>query len=1309
MSTIQWTKPEGSTWTDDQWTAIAARGRNLLVAAAAGSGKTAVLVERIIRRIADESNPVDVDRLLVATFTKAAAAEMRHRIREALEKALTAAPESEHLRKQLALIGRSSITTLHSFCMEVIQRHYQMIGLDPGFRIANETEAELMRQDVLEELLEEHYGNSGEDSLFWSLVDRFSGERSDEALYRLIQKLYDESRSHATPNLWLSDMADLFHCESLEDSSWISTLLSDVGLELEGARGLLQSAITMSEGPGGPLPYVETLKDDLATVEHLEQILSVSWEHAYHAFQGSSFGKLKPVKGDDVDKEVQEAVKELRNLVKKVIEKLKEDLFGREPEQFISELRQLAPVMKTLVDLIVEFGDKYSAAKKDKGLLDFADLEHYCLRILRQPDTDPNELLPSVAAEEYREQFEEVLLDEYQDTNRVQEAIVELISRPGTGNRFMVGDVKQSIYRFRLAEPGLFLEKYKSYSVTGEGTGWRIDLARNFRSRQQVVDGVNVIFKQVMNEKVGEISYDDRAELVCGASYPEVIAEDGELDPMCIEMMLIDKAKEEKSAEGDETSAANDEAEEGDSEVSTNVELELETAQLEARAIGAEIRKLMGMEESVKPFEVFDKRTGGMRPVMFRDMVILLRATSAWSPVFIEELKQLGIPAYADLNTGYFTATEIETMMSLLKIIDNPYQDISFAAVLRSPILGLTADEMAQIRIHGEHRAYFDAAHQFVEKHNPLPFESKQVDTNQAFFPYLAEVAAASEAGGHFVLAGKLGDFLNKLDVWRTEARRGALSELIWKIYRETGFYDFTGGMPGGLQRQANLRALYDRAKQYEATSLRGLFRFLRFIERMKDSGGDLGTARALGEQEDVVRIMSIHKSKGLEFPVVFVGGLAKMFNQQDLNGSFLIHKELGFGPKFVDPSLRIAYPTLPMLAIRRRMRMETLAEEMRILYVALTRAREKLYLTATVPSLQKLATKWMRIMECNTMELPDFELSKARSYLDWMGPSLIRHPHAKTLREIGRTGHAHNDVLSDDPSMWKFTVIRAEELQSMSMEEIVSQRDEEKLDALKSFQSVGDVAGNEQAKIILEESLTWSYPYPQGAHYFAKTSVSEMKRLERLKNLMESEESVSGDLLQLDAVKKPSLARRPRFMEQEQMNAAERGTVYHSVMQLVPVETQVTLETVNTTLRHMVDKQLITVEQRGAVNPLDVLGFFESDLGKQVLLSPKVHREVPFSYGLKAEEAYDAGAAGMQETVLIQGVIDCLVETDNGLLLIDYKTDAVRGNRIEELKQRYELQLRIYSRAIEEIWKKPVVGQYLYFFDGRHVISMGE
>ncbi|WP_028610365.1 helicase-exonuclease AddAB subunit AddA [Paenibacillus harenae] len=1274
-------KPENSTWTDDQWDAIVTSGSNILVAAAAGSGKTAVLVERIIRKISAQS---DVDRLLVATFTKAAAAEMKERIRIALEKELEKQPDSEHLRRQLALMNRASITTLHSFCLDVIRRYYPLIGLDPGFRIANETESELMRLDVLDQLFEQKYESAGDDGAFLRLADRYGGERGDEPLYRLVQQLYDFSQSHPWPEHWLRETAaafDITDVAELQRSEWVASLQGDIRLALDGAASLLRQALELTRQPAGPAPYAASFDEDLLMVGSLSELINTSpWESWIGPFQSVQFGKLKPMRGEEYDKSLQEQAKELRDNAKKLITALADELFGRSAGQFLEELRELAPLMRALAELVIDFGESYEAAKRAKGLLDFGDLEHYCLRILRDPASTPNRLIPSVAALEFQQQFDEILLDEYQDTNMVQEAIVSLIERPGHGNRFMVGDVKQSIYRFRLAEPRLFLQKYKSYlSRQGQGEqtnetspGLRIDLARNFRSRAEVVDGVNAIFRSIMRENVAEMDYDERAELVCGAAYPDPEPADN-----CrVEFAVLNKAGADDAAEdsdGPEFTEQEEDIEQNENGSAAESAAELKTAQLEARWIAERLRRLID-----SGFQVYDGKRKASRSLQWRDVVILLRATQQWAPIMIEELQANGIPAYAELSSGYFDAVEVETMMSLLRVIDNPYQDIPLAAVLRSPLFALNAEELARIRILSAKGSYFDAV-----------------------------LHAAGDLFLDEGLRRKLSQFLDGLDRWRAEARQGSLAGLLWAIYRETGYYDFVGGLPGGTQRQANLRALHDRARQYEATSFRGLFRFLRFIERMRDSGGDLGTARALGEQEDVVRIMSIHKSKGLEFPVVFVAGLGKLFNQQDVRSAFLKHKQLGFGPRFVDPELRISYPTLPYLAIRRAMRMEMLAEEMRILYVALTRPKEKMFLVGTVADAEAKLKRWLASVDADGT-MPDFRVASARSYIDWLGPLAARQMAEQEQLSAG-----------GNPPQWQAGILAAallvnEAAAASDITEASSGDLTERLQAVTSLSLLEDTEPDEELRLRLE----WEYPHKAAAELAAKTSVTEMKRLyadvqedaapmDDPPASGEAHGSGSGRRVPSTGISAFRL-RRPSFMAEVSLTAAEKGSVNHLLMQHVPLSGDMDEAKLQQTMENMIERRILTVKQSESIDLPGVAAFFGSGLGQRLLSADWVRREIPFSCMFPASRVYPRTDVSLaDEPILIQGIIDCLFEDRDGIVLLDYKTDRIVGSRWELAAERHRFQLELYAEAIESVLGRPIQERHVFFFDGGQSVQL--
>ncbi|WP_059044184.1 helicase-exonuclease AddAB subunit AddA [Paenibacillus rubinfantis] len=1334
-------KPAGSYWSDDQWRAIALSGGDMLVAAAAGSGKTAVLVERIIRKLTDREQPLSVDRLLVATFTKAAAAEMRGRITEALEKELAKDPGNEYLNRQLAMLGRASITTLHSFCMEVIQRYYTLIPLDPGFRIASESETALLRQEVLEELLEEKYGSEPADSPFFKLVDLFGGERSDAAVFTLVQRLYDFSRSHPWPDHWLREASSAFlaaDLDALEKSAWVQSLLADTSLALGGAVSLLSQAKALALSPGGPEPYAVTLEEDLNVVRTLQEaVAGGAWASLYDVFLGASFGKLKPVKKDQTDPEVQERVKALREEAKKTVTDLRTQLYGRPAEAFLREMHDMAPLLGALSELVSDFGECYRLQKVSKGWLDFSDLEHYCLQILRHPDSEPGELRPSDAAMEYRQQFDEVLLDEYQDTNTVQETIVRLIARENPGNRFMVGDVKQSIYRFRLAEPGLFLEKYRTYGDDFDGSGLRIDLARNFRSRREVVDAVNLLFRQIMNESVAEISYDPRAELVYGEGFP--LEETEDYRP---ELLLIDRDK--GSGNGSDTSDRGDsELSEGDGGDEEDEAALIEAVRLEARAIAARIRGMLG--EGGEPLRIYDKQLQAMRPVAFRDMVILLRSTLTWAPAMIEELRVEGIPAYGELSQGYFQASEVETMLSLLQVIDNPLQDIPLAAVLRSPLYDFSEEELAEIRLASSGGRYYEAVLARAAAGNvEASSGDRRGDEGEealAIHPAAEPVGSSDEDP----LAQKLQAFLRQLEAWRSMARVGQLGDLIREIYRETGYLEWVGGLPSGTQRQSNLQALLDRARQYEvSSSAPGLFRFLRYVTRLRENGSDLGAPGDAGEQGDGVRIMTIHKSKGLEFPVVFVAGLSKPFNRQDLNAPFLMHKEMGFGPKFVDANTRVSYPTLPNLAIRRRAQMELLAEEMRVLYVALTRPKDKLVLVSSVKNLAKSVETWGGALEADGLPLPDYLLARGRCYLDWIGPALIRHPSLRGLRLFAGLPEVGPAVLADSPSEWNVGFISARAAGQTGGAEVAATAeaaavDPAQIQALVSGRPVAvlsaeaDDAEATALKAAVESRLSWTYPYAAASRIAAKTSVTEMKALlsqqEEPARDVFAEAELAREREQAESEEPPELKlhlRRPRFMEQRKLTPTERGVAYHTLMQHLPFDAEPGIAVVQATLSGLVERRIMTAEQAAAIDAENIARLLTSPLGELLRQADWVKREMPFSYGLPAAEAspqlggleaLESGAPGSSavireldgETVLIQGIVDCLFAVGGKVYLLDYKSDRVLEHRggTAALAESYRFQLELYAKAVEDITGSAVDEKWLYFFDGGQAVKL--
>jgi len=1093
-------------------------------------------------------------------------------------------------------------------------------------------------------------------------VDAYGGDKDDVYLQEMVLKLFAFAGSTPWPERWLNRLAENYRCPEgipLEQLAWGQTIMRWTELQFQGCRSKLERAVKLAASPGGPWVYSENLADDLSMVDGLINACSGSWLKLSGKMSTAGFPKLNSCRIKEVDEAIKKEVQKLREDVKGCVNEIRREFFSRPPAELLADLNKIAPMVQTLSQLVIEFGHRYRKAKAAKSLADFSDLEHYCLQILMDPESSPEKLIPSVVACELREYFTEVLVDEYQDINGVQETILQLVSRQDSGspNRFMVGDVKQSIYRFRLAEPTLFMEKYFNYPRE-EGKPERgIDLAKNFRSRREIIDAVNFLFRQLMTGRTGEIVYDSRAELVCGADYS--VDGDGFLNsPGPVELYLLEKKP------GHEPADSEDDENRPDAEQDEEDIADLDAVQREARLVAQRIKEMVhGREDNKGPeFYILDNMSGHYRPVQYKDIVVLLRTARNTAHIFLEEFRQSGIPAYADLNTGYFEATEVETILSLLQVLDNPRQDIPLAAVLRSPIVGLNAEELAVVRLRDRDGSFYDA----VKKSAELPEND---------------------------LGIKLREFLHKVEKWRTQARQEPLSDLIWRIYNETGFYAYAGGMPGGAQRQANLRALYDRARQYEKTAFKGLFRFLRFIERFKDSGTDLGTARAVGENEDVVRIISVHKSKGLEFPVVIVAGLGKQFNLSDLRQKAVFHKELGLGLPVVDLDLRLTYPSIAQSAIKKRLHLDLLAEELRVLYVALTRAREKLILVGSVNDLAKSAVRWCQNVDCNKWPLPDAALASAKTYLDWICPAVARHLHGEPLRTLAGCENLSSWAI-DDPSVWQVVIPQT----GSSLFSVFKPSDINTalLEGVRQFRKV-EAGGNYSGLIV--QRLSWQYPFRGVVGKPAKVSVTELKR--RFNEETEDAEAFLPYYI--------FVPQRPRFLQPSTgLSAIEKGTVMHLVMQNIRLEGDLTAQGISAQLDDMVACELLTGEQREAIDVKAIAAFFTSPLGRRVLKAEQVKREVPFTLALPAGDVFADLAGNCDEKVLVQGVIDCLINEEDGFVILDFKNDAAEPDRIEEIVNRYREQLNLYSMAVERIFHRPVKERYLYLFAAGCAVKCG-
>ncbi|HHW31952.1 MAG TPA: helicase-exonuclease AddAB subunit AddA [Clostridiaceae bacterium] len=1324
-----------SKWTPQQLEAITRKNCNLLVAAAAGAGKTAVLVERIIRKITNAENPVDIDRLLVVTFTNAAATEMKERIGEALAKLLESCTDAPKIHRQLMYLNKSSITTIHSFCLEVIKNNFHCIDLDPDFRVADETEATLLKLETLEELFEEKYETENSDSLFYKLLDCYGNRKDDRGLKNIVINLYDFIQSHPWPLIWLEKNTEAFNISNDMDFSntiWGKAIINGIYIDIAGLAEMTNKALKILETAEGLEAYYSCFSEDADNLEKLKDMcLCSSWDKLYEEFRNFKFGKLSRC-GKNADKSAQEEVKAIRDKIKKGVKKITEQYFSFTSSEIARDLQELYPLLKCLSNLVTEFMNKYNRKKRSRSLLDFNDLEHFCLEILVKLDGRGN-IKPTDIALALREKYDEILIDEYQDSNLVQEVILKAISKEDEGNPniFMVGDVKQSIYRFRQARPELFMEKYLSYSCEEEAQhskNVRILLYKNFRSREAIVNGVNYIFRQIMSRHIGELDYTQEEALNYGALYPP--AENEDCIDRKIELHIMDTEGTEffNSHESDSDSHESDEQEtingyeqesfddfsEGTMEDETYQQEErLDNIQLEARMVGKRIKDLVNGN-----LMVFDNSIKQYRKVQYRDIVILLRTTKNWSEVFVEELENMGIPVFADTGTGYFKTVEVQTVMSLLQIIDNPMQDIPFLTVLRSPIGMFSPEELAEIRMVDVKSTFYEVMKKYCgpEEISCVQDTGKPDERGQLADELLKE---------------KVRNFLEKLNSWRDISLHLSTDELIWFLYTETGYYSFVGTLPGGEVRQANLRILFERARQFEETSYKGLFNFVNFIDRLKSRGGDFGSAMLLGENDNLVRIMSIHKSKGLEFPVVFVSGCGKKFNMQDMKDAILIHQDLGFGPDYIDAEKRIYYATVPKQAIKSKIKLETLSEEMRILYVALTRAKEKLIITGYVKNIEKTAAAWAWALESSHDKLPVYMISRANCFLDWIGPAVIRHPDSIALRQVagcignmpesmtenmtknlsspitlnpeGDMACSKGERIMHDASGWEIRLWNRDSVLERAW-------DSETAESLADTNNA-----NSEENINYEEikkKLSWEYPYKILSGIPAKVSVTELKRMLN-ENKTETYEGI--ELI------KPSIIRKPVFLQETRgLSAAEKGTILHFVMQHLDISKVDSKEDIKEQINNMVSKEFITQQQADTVDVDKILRFFKSPLGKRVRSAEVIKREVPFNIEISAasivsalKDSYSLSEISdnerkilKSETILLQGIIDCFFEEEEEIVLLDYKTDYVDDGNMEEIKKKYKEQIQFYQEALERITGKKVKEKYLYIFSKNAAIE---
>lgn len=1253
----------GVSWTAEQQQVIDLRNRNILVSAAAGSGKTAVLVERIIKMITDGKHPIDIDRLLIVTFTNAAAAEMRERIGAAIEKALLKQPENEHLQRQLTLIHNAQITTIDSFCLYVIRNHFHEIDLEPNFRIGDEGELKLLKEDVLKQVLEANYEELRPE--FAAFVAGYASGRGDAKIGEMILSLYEFSRSYPWPKEWLASCASGYHVEDTSDLSkadWMQPLVENIRFVMEDIVKRMQQALALAMDSDGPDIYEKVIRNDL---EKYEQIAaSTDFMGFYEALSAITYDRLPSSRGFAGDADKLETVKQIRDEAKGLVKKLNKQYFFASPQVMVEQMKKTAPMAQELVHLTEEFADAFAEEKRKKNLVDFHDLEHFALQILVDEETKQ----PRRAAEEFRDTFAEIMIDEYQDSNYVQETILRTISTEerGVNNIFMVGDVKQSIYRFRLARPELFMEKYDTYSVD-ESTTQRIDLHKNFRSRREVLSCTNDIFYKIMARDLGNVEYDSDAALYPGADYPA--AEDEAM--FAPEILVLD---------------SNDELLEEDAEDAGG-----DKKLLEARLVAGRIKQMLREQK------VTDKATGELRGARYSDIVILLRSLSGWADAFAAVLNDAGIPAHTVLATGYFSAVEVQTVLSMLRILDNPRQDIPLTAVLRSPIVGLTDEELAKLRLTDREVSFHDCV---LEKCEMLVGKSSTgigSDAAEADSVVEGNTDAGQNAVQREPYEQKLYQFYKMYLKLRKLVPDTPIHELIEILLKETGYGNYAAAMPAGKRRRANLQMLVEKAIAYENTSYKGLFHFVRYIDELQKYDVDFGEADMTGEHEDVVRIMSIHKSKGLEFPIVFVSGLGKNFNRQDVRSRMVLHPEFGMGLDCMDGARRIKSATIAKKAIAKQIDLENLGEELRVLYVALTRAKEKLVLTgckkdgaevierehatAEVQAKMQEAGQWS---DSQGHENPLYYADRegASGYLDWLIPAVLSYGNRYQLRAV-------------------------------SVTELVSEEVKQRTEELLTREAHMEQISHADAALVenLEQRFSFRYPHEQALEQKNKYSVSELKHRAMREKLQQEEEEVTPAFMQEEIVPYIPLFVRRLKQEEEPVNqGALRGTAVHRVMECYDFASETG---VKEQMEEMLSDGKITEEMQKLVKLPLVEQFAASEIGvrmKKAKQAGKLHREKAFVMGFTHEELTQFGFGEMQADImrgtesensdicpmqeadgedltLIQGIIDVFWEEEDGIVVLDYKTDRV--DTAKQLSDRYAAQLALYGEALERIYNK--------------------
>lgn len=1212
-------------WTKSQQKAISIRDKNVLVAAAAGSGKTAVLVERIIKIITDEELNVDVDKLLVVTFSNAAAAEMKERVFKALEKVAAENTSSSHIKRQLAIINRAKIITIHAFCLEVIRENYSVIGIDPNFKIADQKELDIIKDQVLEELFQEMYERDNNEN-FLNLIDCFAENKGHEKVKLIILDIFKFLQSIPFYEDWLIEKIEYFNIENRADFNntfFGKLLLKNLNFIIDKVLSFSDAAIDVMEKNNASSVYKELLYKENDFIKSLNPSNLDNLFDVINEFKFETIPSTTRATKAGIDSKVSAKIKTLRTTYKDIlVKKVKTLYFRQDINKSLEEFSYCYDYLSAIKDVIIEFKEAFSNYKLKNLLIDFSDFEHYCLKILINEDGEPSDVALNM-----KNTFYEVLIDEYQDTNDVQELIMQTVSNGN--NRFMVGDVKQSIYKFRSSRPEIFMKKYADFSVADIDE--KIDLSKNFRSRDTILNGINFIFSQIMNETIGEVVYDEDAMLHLGTDYLE---NDNLNVGGDIEIDIFAKIVNKKSK--DDIDDTNDTLD----EIENILDTEKEILQMIIR-----IKDLINSD-----YHVFDKDLNDYRHVSYKDIAVLMRSLSLGLK-FNELFEQHEVPLYVETKNGFFKSPEIMTIVSFLQIIDNPLQDIPLIAILNSPFYKLSGDMLLSIALQNSKKPFFSNVKYYAE----------------TFDDELSKI---------------LNTFLNDMKEYRNFNANNTVSELIWHIYTETNYFNYLTLLPNGEVCKANLKVLLEQAKDYEASSFKGLYHFVKYIEKMEKNETDMPKAKVLYKNNDVVTIMTIHKSKGLEFPVVIVGGLSNSFSTKDFQKSVLLHKDYGFGTTLIKHKERIKKTTLPREIITQIMKKENLSEELRLFYVALTRAREKLILIGVVKNIETSISNWTLFADSQDPKIPAYIFFNAKSYLDLIMPALIRHKDFKfELKEKNVTVFSYSNDISNEifdyNSKFKFNITN-------EMPEIVHVTKAKSLNVYKKIKNWNHEKYDTNEELF--KMLNWEYGNKSSCELPKNLSISEIKR--RFSN-EEFKNSVTNSIT----------FKTPDFLSaSEGFSAAEKGTFIHTIFEQLPYDKKYHKDDIDLEIKKIVDRNILTEDELDAIDITKVVDFFGSNIYDRLLTSSEIYKEKPFAISMTPYEIFkDEKFLNIKEKILIHGIVDCFFIENGGIILLDYKSDFVTKKNKRSLVEKYKIQMEFYKLALEKTTNYKVLECYIY------------